>query len=190
MKGYNATLFLIILFLIIGAWFIQVLGEILHVSISVPTETMITSFEECAKAGNPIMESYPRQCRAGGETFVENIGDELEKQDLVRIAAPRPNIIINSPLVVEGEARGFWFFEATFPLVLVDWDGKIIAESYAQADGEWMTEEFVPYKGTIVFEKPIFVGDFSKRGALILKKSNASGLPEHDDALEIPVRFE
>jgi hypothetical protein len=31
----------------------------------------ITTFEECAAAGNPIMESYPRQCRAGGKTFVE-----------------------------------------------------------------------------------------------------------------------
>lgn len=33
----------------------------------------ITSFEECAAAGNPIMESYPRQCSANGQTFVEDI---------------------------------------------------------------------------------------------------------------------
>lgn len=33
----------------------------------------ITSFEECAVAGNPVMESYPRQCRAGGKTFVETV---------------------------------------------------------------------------------------------------------------------
>jgi len=33
----------------------------------------ITTFEECAKAGNPVMESYPRQCRADGKTFVEKI---------------------------------------------------------------------------------------------------------------------
>jgi hypothetical protein len=35
--------------------------------------TSITTFEECANAGNPIMESYPRQCRADGKTFVEKI---------------------------------------------------------------------------------------------------------------------
>lgn len=35
----------------------------------------ITSFEECAAAGNPIMESYPEQCRApDGTLFVRNIG--------------------------------------------------------------------------------------------------------------------
>tara|TARA_Y100000310_G_scaffold70474_1_gene66161 strand:- start:20551 stop:20733 length:183 start_codon:yes stop_codon:yes gene_type:complete len=33
----------------------------------------ITNFEECAAAGNPIMESYPRQCRANGITFVEEV---------------------------------------------------------------------------------------------------------------------
>lgn len=30
----------------------------------------ITSFEECKAAGKPIMESYPEQCNANGQTFV------------------------------------------------------------------------------------------------------------------------
>jgi hypothetical protein len=34
----------------------------------------ITSFEQCAAAGNPVMESYPRQCRTpDGLHFVETI---------------------------------------------------------------------------------------------------------------------
>jgi len=37
----------------------------------------ITNFEECVAAGNPVMESYPRQCRANDQTFVEEINDEL-----------------------------------------------------------------------------------------------------------------
>ena len=40
-----------------------------------PIEANIESFEECVAAGNPIMESYPRQCRTeDGENFVEVIG--------------------------------------------------------------------------------------------------------------------
>ncbi len=31
----------------------------------------ITSFQECAAAGNPVMESHPRQCMADGQVFVE-----------------------------------------------------------------------------------------------------------------------
>ena len=30
-----------------------------------------TNFAECAASGNPIMESYPRQCSSNGNTFIE-----------------------------------------------------------------------------------------------------------------------
>ncbi len=35
----------------------------------------INSFEECVEAGNPVMESYPRQCRADSRVFVEEVND-------------------------------------------------------------------------------------------------------------------
>ncbi len=42
---------------------------------------VITNFDECVKAGNPAMESYPRQCRANGEIFVEDLSQDcLPKQ--------------------------------------------------------------------------------------------------------------
>jgi hypothetical protein len=34
---------------------------------------IITNFEECAAAGNPVMESYPRQCADGNKTYMEDI---------------------------------------------------------------------------------------------------------------------
>lgn len=35
--------------------------------------SVINSFEECVSAGNPVMESHPRQCRTvDGKHFVEN----------------------------------------------------------------------------------------------------------------------
>jgi hypothetical protein len=48
-----------------------------------------------------------------------------------------------------------------------------------------MTDEFVAFEGTLEFKKPSS-GD---KGMLILKRNNPTGLPEHDDALEIPVFF-
>jgi eight-cysteine-cluster-containing protein len=37
---------------------------------------LIASFEECEAAGNPVMESYPRQCRTpDGRIFVEELPD-------------------------------------------------------------------------------------------------------------------
>jgi len=38
------------------------------------TANDITSFEECVTAGNPVMESYPRQCRTpDGALFTEEV---------------------------------------------------------------------------------------------------------------------
>ncbi len=43
----------------------------------------IASFEECAAAGNPIMESYPAQCRTSeGKTFFQ----EIKKNALEELA--------------------------------------------------------------------------------------------------------
>ena len=109
--------------------------------------------------------------------------------DLIRLTSPLPGDTVSPPLVVRGEARGNWFFEGSFPVVLTDWDGRIIAEHYATAQGEWMTTEFVTFESVVDFTVPENIGDFSRRGSLILQKDNASGLPEFDDALEITVFF-
>lgn len=111
---------------------------------------------------------------------------DVDVSDMIVLGAPTANASITSPLTITGEARGGWYFEATFPVILTNWDGLIIAEGYAEAEGDWMTEEFVPFSATLTFEKP----DFGENGFLILQKANASGLPEHDAALEIPINFE
>ena len=64
----------------------------------------INSFDECAQAGNPVMESYPRQCRANGITYIEKIRDDsplailqIDKSENGRfIHIERGNYIINS----------------------------------------------------------------------------------------------
>ena len=43
----------------------------------------IQNFEQCIAAGNPAMESYPRQCSANGQTFVEEV-DEQKIPEWVR----------------------------------------------------------------------------------------------------------
>jgi peptide methionine sulfoxide reductase msrA/msrB len=149
----------------------------------------ITSFAECVAAGNPIMESYPERCRTeDGRTFTRDIGTVLEKEDVIRLEQPRPGAEVASPLTVTGEARGTWFFEGDFPVVVTNWDGLIVGEGFARADGEWMTEEFVPFTGEITYR--VATDTPYARGFLILQKANPSGLPEHDDALEIPIEFQ
>ena len=144
----------------------------------------VTNFEECISLGYPVMESYPRQCRAPNGTFTEDIGNILEKEDLIQISQPRPNDLVISPLVIKGEARGYWFFEASFPIKILDENDNIIGQAIAQAQSEWMTENFVPFEAILTFSVPK-----DQKGTLILKKDNPSGLPEHDDELRIPINL-
>lgn len=113
------------------------------------------------------------------------------KSRLILLKTPNVNTEVTSPLLVSGLARGQWYFEGSFPIVMTDWDGKIIAEGVATAQGDWMTEQYVPFTATIDFVSPYHEDDpsFMQRGSLILRKDNPSGLPEHDDALEIPILF-
>ena len=105
--------------------------------------------------------------------------------DLIKVESPVPGEAVGKNFSVEGVARGTWFFEASFPVILTDWDGKIIADGIATAQDEWMTEEYVPFEATLTFDKP----SYGKNGFLILRKDNPSGLPEHDDAAEMQVYF-
>lgn len=111
--------------------------------------------------------------------------------DSISLRAPTARATITSPLTIEGEAPGPWFFEGSFGVTLVDWDGKIIAETFASATREWMTEEMVPFRAELTFPNPYQPDDpdFMRNGTLILRKANPSGLPRHADAYELPVRF-
>lgn len=144
-----------------------------------------TDFFDCVEAGNTVMESYPRQCRTeDGQNFTEDIGNEMDKIDLIRLDSPRPNQEISSPLALTGEARGTWFFEGDFPVILKDNEGNEIATGIASAKGEWMTAEFVQFQAVLMFDSSEL-----ERGDLILQKDNPSGLPEHEDSLRVPVLF-
>jgi len=110
--------------------------------------------------------------------------DPAALPDRIELMTPLPDAIIQSPLTLEGRARGSWFFEASFPVYLLDAGGDTIAVIPATAQGQWMTQEFVPFKATLSFTPPA-----SPTGTLVLAKDNPSGLPEHAAELRVPIRF-
>ncbi len=108
-----------------------------------------------------------------------------DSETALRITNPMPNQLIKSPLTIEGEARGSWYFEASFPVRLLDAAGNQLAIIPAQAQGDWMTESFVPFKTVMTFATPT-----SETGTLVFEKDNPSGLPEYAGEYRLPVRFE
>jgi putative hemolysin len=71
----------------------------------------ISSFEECVKAGYPVMESYPRQCAVpDGDIFVEEIEDDkkLDDSEIVSVANPASTFCIENggKLEIRDDATG------------------------------------------------------------------------------------
>lgn len=149
-----------------------------------PDASGVTSYATCVEAGFPVMMSYPSQCAAGGVTYTEDIGNELEMSNMITVAEPRPNTKVASPLTITGEARGTYYFEASFPVMLEDANGNVLANGVATAETDWMTEAFVPFTASLTFYTPL-----TPTGTLVLKKDNPSGDAVRDAELRIPVNF-
>ncbi len=109
------------------------------------------------------------------------VSPEIPDTPEVDISLLSPEPIANGT-VIEGKARGFWFFEASFPIELRDENGALLTTAIAQAEGDWMTTEYVPFRATLHFPPPA-----SSKGTLVFKKDNPSGLPENDKSIERPV---
>ena len=172
MKTSNILIIIVVLVITGAAWWLYI-------------RATVDSFKKCVIAGYPVFETYPEQCRTpDGRRFSRDPDYKDKKNDFIRVETPHPSDIVESPLLVKGEARGPWYFEDSFPVEIEDADGNILAQVPAQASGEWMTEDFVPFEVTLDFTTPA-----EGNGRLILRKDNPSGLPEHADELRIPVRF-
>ncbi len=84
-----------------------------------------------------------------------------------------------------GRARGTMFFEASFPVVVTDDIGTIVAQGIATANGDWMTEDFVPFTAVLTkIDDPT-----TPEGKVTFSKDNPSGLPEHDWSVSFDVTF-
>ena len=105
--------------------------------------------------------------------------------DLIKVELPFPGSVTGKDFSVIGQARGFWFFEASFPIELRDANNKLLYTAIATAEGDWMTENFVPFRAEIKAPTS-YIGP----ATMILRKDNASGLPEHDASISFPITVE
>lgn len=188
MKRAPLIVIIVLAVLVVG------LGSCLLVRLFTPSAPTVTSYAECVAAGYPILETYPEQCRTpDGRTFVNPdatpIGPtgEFTSEGGTTITLDEwSDAPVASPLTITGEVPGTWSFEASFSVQLTDEAGNVLAEAPAQLEGDWMTDEMVPFSATLTFEPPPAT---SASGFLVLVKANASGLPENDDSVSIPVTF-
>lgn len=174
----------------IGVWYVHSV-----VTAPVTPASEVLSFEACVQAGYLVMESFPRQCKTpDGRTYAEEPTQAQLDLQIAYSNATANDVVVSNPMSgsvtgksfrVTGKARGTWYFEASFPVRILDAKGAVIATGIAQAKEEWMTTEFVP------FDVEIKVPDsYIGPAMLMLQKDNPSGLVEKDASISIPFTIE
>lgn len=140
-----------------------------------------------SSTGPPTAVQDSSRGKSGDTVQRQSYQDELNEQPnsgSIQVNQPLPNQKISSPLTIKGHARGTWFFEASFSVALYDAQKNLLAEGVVQADGEWMTSDFVPFTAQLKFTAPTGRG-----GKLVFSKANPSGMPENAQTYTLPVQF-
>ncbi len=92
-----------------------------------------------------------------------------------------PGATVPKTFTVTGKAPGPWYFEASFPIKVVDANNNFIGQGIAQAQTDWMVV------GDVTFVAPITTSGYSGPATLVLMRDNPSGMPENDDSISIPI---
>lgn len=106
--------------------------------------------------------------------------------DDIEIDNIKANDAVSFPLTISGSAKGTWFFEADFPITVVDAKGTKIAAAIARATEDWMTTDFIGFTATAADTLAV---PASETGEIIFAKSNPSGLPENNAEYRLPIKF-
>ena len=101
--------------------------------------------------------------------------------DLVSFSV-EPGDSVSGVLAVTGSVQGGYFFEANIQVNILDSGMKILKKGNGNAKTEWMTS------GPVGFDAII---DFTKlpkgRAYIEIHNDNASGLPENDKSILVPI---
>lgn len=116
--------------------------------------------------------------------FAGGTKEKPSARETLTVDQPLPKEGVRSPLTVKGKAKGTWFFEGSFPVILLDKEGEVLVRGIAEAQENWMTEAMVPFRATLQFDSPD-----AERGYLKFEKANPSGLPEHAESFRQEVVF-
>lgn len=67
------------------------------------------------------------------------------------VSAPLVGARTKSPITVTGIAPNDWFFEASFPVTLVDENNQTLAQAPAQAQSDWTVQGPIQFKAELSF---------------------------------------
>lgn len=91
---------------------------------------------------------------------------------------------VQLPFTVNGEVKGNWFFEASFPVFIKDQNGNQLGYGLASSPQDWMTANMIPFSVTLP------TVNYTGPGTIVFQKDNPSGEPQFDASLIVPVTIQ
>lgn len=96
-----------------------------------------------------------------------------------------PNTKVSGLVSYKGSIKNAYFFEANILINVLDANKNALKKSNATATTEWMTVEPVEFEGNIDF-----TGLTKGEAYIEIHNDNASGLPENDKSVLVPIIIE
>ncbi len=121
--------------------------------------------------------------------FINNNKNETEKipevlgnkEDLLSFSI-LPQEVISGEIKISGIVKGAYFFEGNILINILDENKNLLKAGHASAITDWMTS------GPVSFEGVIDLGGIpAGKGFVQIHNDNASGLPEKNKSILIPV---
>ncbi len=130
-------------------------------------------------AEREVQEEILRSFRFTGEEV-----ETLNENDSVHISieAPKPDVIVTSPLSVQGTISGKWHFEDEYVVRVETIEGDVVTEVPITLEESQGDEEVSPFEVSLVFEVPTY----ATSGVVVIDGGEQR---EEEAYYSIPVRF-
>lgn len=119
------------------------------------------------------------------EEIIKNIRGVDLPEPVIKLDNLLSASLVKSPLTINGQAPGSWFFEATFPVRIFDSNNRELGATTAKAQADWMTDKPVAFTASLSFKRPA-----TKTGYIVFANDNPSGLAENEKKFTLMVSFD
>lgn len=148
------------------------------------TPKIILTFEDCANAGNLVVNTNPRECHTKDGHFYVEEDNHVALADYIEVTDPKPYTVLSTPFRVEGKAKGEWYGNNRLTIKLLDQNKKILSEKSVFALSETKKDAMVPFVAAVDFQAPAL-----DRGTLLIEKVSTTDFPGKNGPLVIPIKF-
>lgn len=114
--------------------------------------------------------------------FTDSENNRRPIAELIQLEQMSMNDTITSPAVIKGNARGMWFDEGRFPVILKDKNHRTLSKTAAVATDNWLTSGLVPFEFQVSFKN-----SYSGQAYLLFMQANASDRSSLNRGYILPV---